>query len=96
MPARQRARPARLDDRSGQRPTSRRAAVAWRCEDRLFGAPTIGHDMRVTDSPPVNVFERESGAGGRNVDDRSNLASARKSGSGVPVHCWADGYGLLA
>jgi hypothetical protein len=52
--------------------------------------------MRVTDSPPVNVFERESGAGGRNVDDRSNLASAPKSGSGVPVHCWADGYELLA
>jgi hypothetical protein len=32
------------------------------------------------------------------ADDRSNLASARKaqSGSGVPVHCWADGYELLA
>jgi hypothetical protein len=75
---------------AGGRPSPRR------CEDRLFGAPTIGHNMRVTDSPPVNVFERESGAGGLNVDDRSNLASARKSGSGVPVHCWADGYELLA
>ena len=31
------------------------------------------------------------------ADDRSNLASAQKaqSGSGVPVHCWADGYELF-